>query len=271
MYALDFEYDGRHLSDYGFIVCDFNFSSGATNASIGSKITFNKVSRHYGRKHSLLSTQYDETLTSTFHICKNPDIFDTDEMEISYEEYTELVRWLNRKHYHKFMLMDEDDKYNTFCYYNVSFNIEKIKIRDILYGLSLTIFSDAPFGYGEEQKNIFKFNANQSYTISDKNNELGITFPKLRITCLSSGTLKLTNSFTGCSTEIKNCVENEIITLDGEYQTLFSNNANHAIYDDFNYDFFSIGNTLKNRLNVITSSLPCKLEISYYPIIKDSP
>jgi len=98
LYALDFEYDGRRLSDYGFIICDFNFSSGATNASIGSKITFNKVSRHHGRTHSLLSTQYDEMLTSTFHICKNPNIFDADEMEISYEEYTELIRWTHCLH-----------------------------------------------------------------------------------------------------------------------------------------------------------------------------
>lgn len=44
MYALDFEYDGQYLSDYGFIICDFNSSSGADIVSAGSMITFNTVS-----------------------------------------------------------------------------------------------------------------------------------------------------------------------------------------------------------------------------------
>ena len=271
MYALDFEYDGRHLSDYGFIICDFNFGNGAVNASVGSKITFNKVARHYGRKHSLLSTQYDETLTATFDICKDPEIYDMEDREITYEEYTDLVRWLNRKKYLKFMLIDEDDKYNTFCYYNVSFNVEKIQIRDILYGLSLTVFSDAPFGYGKEQKDLYSLSANQQCNIFDRNNEVGTSYPNIEITCLGNGTLKLSNAMTGCAMEIKNCTTNEIITINGEYQTISSNNPAHAIYDDFNYDFFSLGNTVTNRLNTVVSTLACKLEIAYCPIIKDSP
>ena len=35
MFALDFEYDGRYLSDYGFIICDFNGSSGAEEITLG--------------------------------------------------------------------------------------------------------------------------------------------------------------------------------------------------------------------------------------------
>lgn len=49
MRAIDFEYDNRYLSDYGFIICDFNFGSGANEIDAGSTITFNKISRHSGK------------------------------------------------------------------------------------------------------------------------------------------------------------------------------------------------------------------------------
>ena len=54
MYACDFEYDGQYLSDYGFIICNFNGSSDFDVVSAGSKITFNTVSRHRGKKYSSL-------------------------------------------------------------------------------------------------------------------------------------------------------------------------------------------------------------------------
>lgn len=50
MRAIDFEYDNQYLSDYGFIICDFNFSSGANEVDAGSTITFNKISRHSGKR-----------------------------------------------------------------------------------------------------------------------------------------------------------------------------------------------------------------------------
>ena len=45
----------------------------------------------------------------------------------------------------------------------------------------------------------------------------------------------------------------------------------HDVYNDFNYDYFKIGNTINNRSNKISVSLPCKIELRYSPIIKDSP
>ena len=83
MRAIDFNYDGKSLSSYNFIVCDFNFSEGANEVDAGSTLTFNKVSRNYGKTYSLSSTQYNECITTTFDICKNPDVYDFDDMEIS--------------------------------------------------------------------------------------------------------------------------------------------------------------------------------------------
>ena len=48
MKALDFEYDGQLLSDYGFIICNFDYGSGATEVSSGATITFSKKSHNGG-------------------------------------------------------------------------------------------------------------------------------------------------------------------------------------------------------------------------------
>ena len=110
MYTLDFEYDGQHLSDYGFIVCDFNEASGANTASAGSKITFKTVPKHKGKKVSLTSSQYDECAQATFDICKDPERYDVDERWITNDEYRDLMRWLNRNQFLKFQVIIEDDR-----------------------------------------------------------------------------------------------------------------------------------------------------------------
>ena len=112
MYAIDFEYDGQYLSDYGFIICDFNSSYGIAEASAGSVITFNKIQRDNGRKYGLSSTQYSECVSATFDICKNDDIWERDQLEITNDEYRDLMRWLNRREFLSFQLVDDTDEFD---------------------------------------------------------------------------------------------------------------------------------------------------------------
>ena len=53
MCSYDFEYDGRYLSEFGFIICDFSHSSGPDSVTAGSNISFNTVSRTDGKKRNL--------------------------------------------------------------------------------------------------------------------------------------------------------------------------------------------------------------------------
>lgn len=59
MKAYDFEYDGKNLSDYGMVICNFG-DKGLDTISNGSQITFNTVPTLSGSKHNLLNTQYDD-------------------------------------------------------------------------------------------------------------------------------------------------------------------------------------------------------------------
>ena len=273
MYAIDFEYDGSYLSDYGFIICSFDGTSGSETVSAGSKITFNTVPMHYGKKYSLTGTQYDECVQATFTIAKNPcDYDDFNDMKITNDEYRGMMRWLNRREFLKFQIFDEEENTRDACYYNASFNIEKVLIGGVLYGLTLTMETDKPFGYGEEQIFVYDINdTSKEYILYDISDEIGYVHPYLVIECKADGDLTLKNLTEECLVEIKGCKSGEVITMDGNTQIVSTTYNSHAIYDDFNFEFFKIGNTFDNRENVITSTLPCILEIRYEPIIKDTP
>lgn len=274
MYALNFEYDNRYLSDYGFIVCEFDYSSGAVTANAGSNITFNKVSQHNGRRFNLTSAVYSECITSSFDICKNPDLYSRNDMVITNEEYRNLSLWLNRKKFLKFRLIDDSnsDYVNETCYYNASFNIEKIKIGDVLYGLRLSMETDSPFAHGKDIKVNLKFTAeNETKTIQCISDEIGYLYPDLTIICKQNGDISISNTTQECNMIVKNCRAGEVINIFGESQIIMSSLDEHDICNDFNYEFFKIGRTFSNIDNKITVSSPCDISIKYTPIIKDSP
>lgn len=270
MYALDFRYDGQSLSDYGFIICNFKSSSGANVATAGSKITFKTVSHNKGKRYGLTDIQYNECFQTTFDICKNPDLFD--DLSISSDEFRDLMRWLNRNEYLRFQVIHDEYVSNDAYLFDGSFNVKKITIGDILYGLELTLETNRPFAYGLEKKySIIVDDPSISHKIRDLSDDIGLTYPKVVITCHANGNLTLHNKMTNCKTTILNCSEGEEITIDGENYIIYSSNKDHDICNDFNYSYFTIGNKLNDRDNYISANLPCHIQISYFPIIKDCP
>lgn len=269
MYACDFEYDGQYLSDYGFIICNFNGSSDFDVVSAGSKITFNTVSRHRGKNYSLTGTEYGECITATIDICKDPEVYQ--DLRITNDEYRDIMRWLNRNEFLNFQLLNEDKEQET-CYYEASFNVDKVLVDGVLYGLELSMETNKPFGYGQELTVSWTVSdPSKSHVISDMSDEIGYTYPSMVITCNRAGDLTLHNDMEDCTMVLKNLSVGEVITIDGSTHIIKSSLDSHKIYDDFNFEFFRIGNTINNRNNRITASLPCKLEFSYTPIIKDTP
>ncbi len=169
-------------------------------------------------------------------------------------------------------MFDEDDNIRDTCYYNVSFNVEKIKIADRLFGLRLTLESDKPFGYGQEQSVTWEFSdITVSKILSDMSDEIGCIYPSLKIICNDDGDFTIQNLTFETTTTIANCSDGEVITIDGNTQIITTSDDSHKVYEDFNYEFFKIGNTYNSRKNMISVNMPCVVEITYTPIIKDVP
>ena len=273
MYAIDFEYDNQYVSDYGFIVCNFNASSGANTVDAGSKITFNKIAKRNGKENSLIEMKYGECLQCQFDICKNPDIYDYKDRKITTDEFRDLMRWLNRPEFHRFQIIDDSEKFREPCYFNASFNIEKIFVADELYGLRLTMETDKPFGYGETQtvtKDIIQ--SDSKFKIYDISDEIGETYVDVGIVCKSDSDISITNEDIADNTmTITNCKNGELIHIDGSNLIITSSDNKHDICSDFNYEFLKIRNTYNTRLNNIAVNTPCKITIEYIPIIKNIP
>lgn len=269
MKAVDFEYDGQHLSDYDFIICDFDGSSGANTVDIGAKISFNKSPIFQGKKHVLLSSEYEDCVSAEFDICKDPEVYD--DLEITSDEFRDLMRWLNRRRFHELCIFDQDEDYES-VYFNASFNIEKITIGEKTYGLRLSMETDSPFAHGAEQKFRHTFsNSSDEYIVSDLSDDIGYIYPVLTIKCMADGDITVSNTTFECSCTINNCENGETIVIDGNALSITTDNEAHNIYNDFNYEFFIIGNSINNRKNRITVSAQCEIEIRFSPIIKDLP
>lgn len=245
--ATDFTYDGRKLSDIGFMICDFN-GTGMNTTTAGSRLDLATVSQYGGRRHALVNVMYSERFEATFDICK--DECNNDSMEISVAEYRYIMHWLNKKQFADFTL--DADEWTGIHFRGTFPYIEKYESDGVLVGFSLTFSSNAPFGYGDQMQDYFSLTANSSHTIDDNSDEFGdIPFDSFVITCGDSGDLELTNAFDNRTTVIKNCTVGEVITINGKTMTVTSS-LNRNVYDDFNFVYPMLSTTAYWYIDQIT-------------------
>ena len=261
MKAFDFSYDGKNLSDFGFILCNFG-DKGLDTISDGCQISFNTISVLGGAKHELTSAQYEECLETTIQICKYSCAGGV--QEITDVEHRQLKRWLSRK---KFLKFKPISKEYIDLYFEASFNISRIEMNGRLFGLELEVITNRPYALREPR--IIKINnlvKDGKHSINDTSHEEGYIYPHTEITISESGDLKIYNAIEDRDTYIANCVAGEIITMD--YPVIQSSISSHNIQNDFNWNFFRVANTYENGRNDLTVSIPCAIKIEYSPIIK---
>ena len=261
MKAYDFEFAGKKLSSFDMIICNFG-SKGLDTISNGSKVTFNTVSTLGGAKHELASSMYEDCLEATIQICKSTCVSDVS--EITSTEFRQLTKWLSRKKFLKFKLLDED---NIDLYHEAAINVSRIEIDGKLYGLELEIRTNRPFALKEPRLITIKnLEVDGKHSINDTSHEEGYIYPYTEITVDSDGDLNIYNAIEDRNTYIANCVQGETIIMD--YPVIQSSVLSHNIQNDFNWNFFRVANTFENSRNDLTISLPCSIKIKYSPIIK---
>lgn len=267
----DFEFDSLRLSDKGYILCHFD-STGVETYPNGSEITFTTVPTRNGQKHELVSSEYSDALTATFQICKNLCVQNIE--EISVDEMRDIMRWLNRKTFHRLRFIN--DEYINI-WFEGSFNVSRIEIEGRLVGFELECFTNRPHGFHEPVTiNIKNLQAGELRTIYSKSDEEGSLYPDLlEITIEKDGTFEMYNSMEPDRVmQILNCKQGEVITIN--YPLISSTVEDRRdedgnktkLQNDFNFVFFRIATQFKNRLNNISTSLPCSMVIKYTPIVK---
>lgn len=271
MYADDFEYDGKYLSDFGFMVCSLDSRSGSETSRKGSEITFHLTPTRGGRRFYSMGSEYETCLSTSFQICKNPEFYRDDEMEITGDEFRALSRWLNRREFLWFHGFDWCEPEKQLPWVRATFTLTKIDFGKTPFGIQLDMITDSPFCYGEEVEESFVFTSEHlSAEFIDRNDVIGECFPALTIKCRASGTLTLSDDITGCACAIKNCTNQETITFSGETLIVSCSLGTHDIANDFNYDFFRFANTYDNKINTITASAPCEVTMTYRPTVMET-
>lgn len=263
MSVYDFEYDDQKLSDLGYMICSFG-SKGIQTVSGGSNLTFNTVSTRKGEKYELTSAEYGDCLETTFQICKN--VCEDEDMEISFNEFRELMVWLNRKEFHILQFIDDNDDYSDI-YFEASFNVNRIEFDGALYGLELNMKTNRPFALHEPMFVALETSeANETRQIINSSDEEGFLYPHMEITAKESGDLSINNKTEERNMYIGNCEAGEKITLN--YPIIQSSLDTHKIQNDFNWNFFRLVRTFKSGVNKIEISLPCEIKMTYSPIVK---
>lgn len=259
MDAADFMYDGLFLSDFGYTICHFDNAGGITTESAGSQLTFNRVAAGNGERYYLAGAHYDECFETNIDICKCSEA-------ITLDEYSSIMRWLNRKEYHELLIRTSE--WDAVRYYG-TFNVSKVEIDGRLIGFTLNFISNSPFGRMVQEEDTFVIQkAGGTIVIYDESDEIGFIYPDfMEIKCMSSGDLTITNSLDDRITSIKGCKNGEVITMDGTVSSL-SSSENRKILNDFNFMFPRIGNTATSSENIWTFSLPCEVRLKYSPIRK---
>lgn len=273
MYAYNFEYDGKLLSDFGFIVCHFDDSGGLETADSGAEINFETASSHSGRRYFEVGSDYKKCLSTTFQICKDPKLHREDEMEIKAEEFRRISRWLNRREFLWFHGFDWCEPEISRPWVRASGTVARIDFGHATVGIEVTLTTDSPLGYGDEIIKTFEFTSEKlTKTFLDENDEIGETYPELTVTCGEAGTWTLSDDITGCSCEVQNCVSGEVLHFSGDTMIVETESATHqrTLPNDFNYDYFRFGNRYDQRLNTFTATMPCTVELRYRPQLKDT-
>ena len=260
------EYEGESLSGKHYIICNFDGNTGETTSNV--PLTFNRVSYNDGVNFGLISASYANSFEYTFDICLDPQLYDS--RIIGYSNYSEIAQWLNRKSFHKIHFFCRDEYYNDpDIYFNGSFNLSPIKYNNSMLGIRITMITDSPYGYLNTKTKTANLLRYGSFSVDYISDEIGYIVPDITIKCKSAGNILLKNNLNNSLLEIKNCVENEIITIKGNELIITSSESTHQIYNDFNFSFLKIGQTTKDRKNTIVClGVPSEITISYNPVIK---
>lgn len=280
MYATDFEYNGKRLSDYGMMICRFD-SSGLETVSSGADITYQTVKSVGADKLKMCGCKYDETYTTTFQICLNPS--NSDDIYLSPDKISSLQRWLCRKDgYHPFKPVQED---LLDIFWNAAFSSKQIELTGKVAGLELTMYTDSPYAYLAAEPVTYSLQPGEQFSFFDSSDEVGFIYPTVTINCGGDEQIQaeddckiiLQNSLDhNRKTVLTNLKNGEVITLDGENKLIFSSDASRTnLSNSFNYYFPRIFNKIENgmdiRENIFTlseTSIPCRITFHYAPIRK---
>lgn len=258
MYATDFVFNGRRLSNYGLLVCEIGGNSSSTTTG---GITVKNISVPGKDSFEIYATTYDGSIVWEFDMIKyDCNSFDTP--YISPNEDAAIRRWLIRKDGYHWIHFDQDEFEDIF--YKVYINLSPVYHKGSLIGYHAVVTSNCEYGFSRQHSYSFSLNGSNSFEIVNISDEHGYIYPTFTITPLSSGNLIFHNT---CEedrnryTQLYGIENNQTVHIDSENEIVEG-----IDYDKWNWKFpRMIQDVYGYKSNFFTSSLPCavNMEIRY--------
>lgn len=231
----DFTYNNKKLSDFGFIMVDFDNSSELPLAMRreyiqGEKTKYRHTANHLGAKDG-------DNLTFEIHLIKNPcNITNHKDYEITRDELRVLAKWLTSNNLPIWLEFEYDKIPTTEVRYCGLFDIAEHASGDILTGLRLTFNNDSSYAYSKPIAETIQLNGNTSKIINNTNDLLeDYCYPTLQIKSTVRNEIYICN--------LSDCIIHREGTLalsssnSDTFNTLLDKIEEYAISKGYNYEF----------------------------------
>lgn len=257
--AKGFVFADKTSDDFNLLICEFEGTS-VTDTSSGD-VEFSLVSSPIQNKwFKSGNSTYTEAIKFGFSVAKK------NFMPIDTYEYSSIARWLERKDDYKDFLLTRSD-YDNIHFFS-QLNVSPIEVNGDIMGINITGITNAPFGYAPLSVKTFDTDDGNEFTFIDLSDEIGYIYPDLEITIKNNCDLSITNLTENRTFVLRNCVANEIITINGSTLQINTTAISHNLYSDTNYQFLRIINDYDKRKNVFRISGDCIVKMTYRPIRK---
>lgn len=238
--AKDFKFCDKKLSDFGFIIANFD-SSSDEDVSCGN-VELITARPPMSSKNIIHGVSYGEPIKLVFQIVKFDYVTCTCSSEpVTDEEYESLMRWLVKTNYN-YMKFDDGD-----VYFNVTMSVAAKKVGGYIRGFEITATNDSVYSYSTKYITAF-LEGGQIFI--DNSSVVGYTYPELIITTKVDGEVVI-ECQGDRKTVISNCIAGEVLTIDCEHEIIKSSISSHDLSSDFNFVFFRFFNTEETRDNTI--------------------
>ncbi len=130
MWASDFNYDGIRLSEFGFMICYFDGSTGLEEVEAGTPLNFHTVSTRKGNRFALVDLSYDNALEVTFDIVRDTCVTADPGRFITEDEimYTDALETLDLNG-----ITVDDETINLDVYVDAGYTPLEMEITDLEY------------------------------------------------------------------------------------------------------------------------------------------
>lgn len=255
-----FVFNGYSSDMFNIICVSFN-ENNSDDYSAGAQTEFITEGNYDGSKWYSTSNKYNESLSYTIQIIKNPCIGEY----LTKDETRAILKWLVSPSDYKPFKIDDDFFYGEN--FRVKFTNPKYKVvGNLVRGLELMLNFDRPFSLSDDI--VIKHLINNTgniilYNNSDESEKS--LYPKcVTINVIKDGTIILHNQRDDVHvfTEFKDCVSGEVIQLNCEERRIRSTNSSIPIMERFNKNWVRL---LEGK-NLITITGSCEIIFTYNEI-----